>query len=183
MTPRIFLVDLDGPLADLEGEFLRRWQQEFPEEFFVPIEKRRSFFVYEEYPSHLKEKTADILKRDGFFRHLPVNQAGVQALQEIAALGHKIIICTSDIFANQTALTDKRAWVHKHLGLDLAKTMIFTRDKTLVRGNYLIDDKPIITGAMTPEWEHIIFDQPFNREINDKKRIAMDWANWKDILL
>ena len=44
MNPKIILTDLDGPLADFEGEFLRRWRERYPDEFFIPFEERRSFF-------------------------------------------------------------------------------------------------------------------------------------------
>ena len=45
----------------------------------------------------------------------------------------------------------------------------------------LIDNKPVITGVEAhPEWEHILYDRPYNREVN-KRRIT--WENWRDILL
>lgn len=40
--------------------------------------------------------------------------------------------------------------------------MIMTHDKTLVQGLVLVDDKPVITGALTPTWRHIIFDASYN---------------------
>lgn len=38
------------------------------------------------------------------------------------------------------------AWVEKHLGHDFLEQVILTRDKTLVTGDILIDDKPDILG-------------------------------------
>jgi hypothetical protein len=38
--------------------------------------------------------------------------------------------------------------------------VILTHDKTLVRGDVLIDDKPGITGNMIPAWKHLVFDSP-----------------------
>lgn len=179
---KIILVDLDGPLADLEGEFLKRWRGKFPNEFFVPLEKRRTFFFNDEYPEHLQEEAARIIATAGFFADLFPIQGGLNAIKEMVALNNKVVICTSDIYTNPTGLADKRAWVQKHLGHDLAKTMIFTRDKTLVRGDCLIDDKPEIAGLLTPDWKQIIFDQPFNRHITNKVRIKIDWSNWKEAI-
>ncbi len=183
LSSKIILVDLDGPLADLEGEFLHRWRTRFPGEFFVPFEERKTFFLREQYPEHLRAETDAILREDGFFANLPMVEGSREALYELRDTDHTIIICTSDIFANKTGLSDKRTWVQKHLGEDLAKTMIFTRDKTLIRGDYLIDDKPVIQGALEPTWEHVIFDQPFNRETSHKKRMKIDWSNWKELIL
>lgn len=179
----IILIDLDGPLADLEGEFLKRWKEKFPDEFFIPFDQRKNFFLNDDYPEHLRKKAADILEASGFFVELPPVSGGLDAVKKMAALGHKVFLCTSDIYMNKTGLADKRKWVEKYLGHDLAKGMIFTRDKTLVRGNYLIDDKPEITGILTPEWKHIIFDQPFNKNTAHKSRIKTDWSNWEDIIL
>jgi len=54
------------------------------------------------------------------------------------------------------------------------------KDKTLIIGDILIDDKPEIKGISTPNWEHIIFDQPYNKNITNKKRI--NWDNFKEVL-
>lgn len=178
---KIILVDLDGPLADLEGEFLRRWKQKFPGEFFVPFEQRKNFFLREDYPEELREKTNEILREDGFFANLPIVPGAREAILTLRATRYTIFLCTSDIFANKTGLRDKRTWVQKYLGEDFAKAMIFTRDKTLIRGDYLIDDRPAVQGALEPAWEHVIFDQPFNRDVVNKKRINIDWSNWKEL--
>lgn len=182
MSHKIILVDLDGPLADFEGEFLKKWRKQFPDEFFIPLEQRRKFFLNDDYPEHLREKVARIIATVGFFADPSPIPGSMDAIKKMVALDHKVLVCTSDIYTNTTGLADKRAWVQKYLGHDFAKTMIFTRDKTLVRGDYLIDDKPNIAGLLTPVWEHIIFDQPFNRTIADKARIKMNWSNWRKII-
>lgn len=62
----------------------------------------------------------------------------------------------------------------------IGSTILFlTNDKTIVKGDILIDDKPEPIGLEKPEWEHIIFDQPYNRYIKDKRRI--NCFNWKSI--
>ena len=38
------------------------------------------------------------------------------------------------------------AWVEKHLGHEFLEQIILTRDKTVVSGDILIDDKPDILG-------------------------------------
>ena len=39
MPTKIVLVDLDGPLADMEGGFLKIWREKFPKEFFIQIKE------------------------------------------------------------------------------------------------------------------------------------------------
>lgn len=182
MQSKIILVDLDGPLADFEGEFLKRWRKKFPDEFFIPFEERKTFFISNDYPENLRDKIIEIPLISGFFSNLPPVAESLKSVKEIAALGHKVFICTSDIYGSRTSLAEKRTWIQEYLGHDFAKTMIFTRDKTLIRGDYLIDDKPAITGLLEPDWKHIVFDQPFNRDVTDKARIKSDWSNWKEII-
>merc|ERR1712048_684490 len=45
------------------------------------------------------------------------------------------------------------------------KRLILTCDKTTVRGDFLIDDKPSICGSQQPLWTQIIFDAPYNRDV------------------
>jgi len=71
-------------------------------------------------------------------------------------------------------------WIEKHLGRDFTKRIILSKDKTLIRGHLLIDDKPVIENAETAEWEHIIYDCPYNQDVLYKKRLT--WMNWKEVL-
>src|SRR5688572_28485098 len=48
---KIILVDQDGPLADFELGFFRRWTAAFPGEFSIPPEKRETLKVKDQYPS------------------------------------------------------------------------------------------------------------------------------------
>lgn len=71
--------------------------------------------------------------------------------------------------------------MEEHLGRDFVKRLILTKDKTLVFGDFLIDDKPEIKGVKLPSWEHLIFDQPYNINIiNNKRRI--NWNNYREVL-
>ena len=83
-------------------------------------------------------------------------------------------ICTAPVNEYRYCVGEKIAWVEKHLGADWAKRVILTKDKTLVRGDILIDDKSHITGSLKPMWTHRIYDAPHNRHINAPQRIV--WA-------
>lgn len=67
------------------------------------------------------------------------------------------------------------------MGKEWVKRIILTLDKTMVTGDYLIDDKPHITGCeSSPTWTHILYDQPYNKEVN-KPRIV-NWTQWREII-
>lgn len=176
----LILVDQDGPLADFEGGFLRNWQKLFPKEFFIPLEERNIFYMREQYPSHLKEKVDSIYSSPGFFRNLEPTKGSIEAIKTLVALGYDVRICTSPLSRYENCVLEKFEWVEKHFGRAFTKRIILTKDKTMVRGDLLIDDKPEITGVFNPTWEHIIFDYPYNQHIQKNRRL--NWGNWKEIL-
>jgi 5'-nucleotidase len=172
----LVLVDMDGVLADFEGEFLRRWRKKFPRQIFYPLDKRDTFYVHEQYGKEMQDKVREITGAPGFFASLPLIADGDLALHTLLSLGHKVIICTSPLSSNPTCLQEKYDWVNRYLGKDLARSMIIIKDKTMVMGDILIDDRPEVVGAFKPTWEHVLFHAPYNKAVANKKRLH-HWGN------
>lgn len=173
------LIDMDGVIADFDGEFLKRWRERHPEKFFVPFDRRKSFYVLDEYPPELHPLVMDILTEPGFFRTMMPIAGAQEALLHMDALGPEIFLCTSPFSPYQNCVLEKFQWVENFLGTKWVDRIVLTKDKTLVRGDILIDDKPRITSLDTPSWEHILYDRPYNQG-GDKRRLT--WVNWKDVL-
>ena len=51
-------------------------------------------------------------------------------------------ILTRPSYMNPHCYTDKRLWVEKHLGIEVCRKLILCPDKSLVKGDYLVDDMP-----------------------------------------
>ncbi len=176
----IILIDQDGPLADFEKGFFENWRAKFPDEFFVPLNQRRTFYVRDDYPKNLHDKVESIYFAPGFFLNLlPVN-GSIKALKMLVEFGHDVRICTSPLSYYENCVLEKYQWVEKYLGRDFTKKIILSKDKTLVKRHFLIDDKPVIENAKTAEWEHIIYDYPYNQSVLDRKRLT--WMNWEEVL-
>src|SRR3989344_3001264 len=176
----IILIDQDGPLADFQGGFLEKWQARFPKEFFVPIHKRKNFYVRDDYPEDLRDKVETIYCEPGFFLNLQPVKGSIEAINVMLELGHDVRICTSPLSRYENCVLEKYQWVEKHLGGDFTKRIVLSKDKTIVRGKLLIDDKPAIEGGETAEWEHILYDCPYNQEVGNNRRLT--WVNWKNVL-
>ncbi|HEY4486736.1 MAG TPA: 5'-3'-deoxyribonucleotidase [Candidatus Paceibacterota bacterium] len=176
----IILVDQDGPLANFEQGFLDGWRFQFSDELFIPLEERKTFYLRDQYQKHLREKVESIYFAPGFYKNLPPVDGAIEAIKELVALGYEVMICTSPLGRYENCILEKYQWIEKYLGEDFTKKIILTKDKTLIRGDILIDDKPGVTGIFEPSWEHVIFDYPFNRPIIGKRRI--NWGNCKEIL-
>uniref|UniRef100_A0A670K026 5',3'-nucleotidase, mitochondrial n=1 Tax=Podarcis muralis TaxID=64176 RepID=A0A670K026_PODMU len=87
-----------------------------------------------------------------------------------------------------TSCTGSR-WIRlgeKHLGQEFLEQIVLTRDKTVVSGDLLIDDRPDIIGAeKSPSWEHILFTACHNKHLQlpPLRRRLHSWADdWKAIL-
>lgn len=176
----IILVDQDGPLADFEKEFLNMWRVRFPNEHFIPLHKRRTFYIRDDYPTKLRDKVESIYLAPGFYLNLPPVTGSVEALKKMIELGHDVYICTSPLSIYENCVLEKYQWVEKHLGEDFTKRIIFSKNKQIIRGQFLIDDKPTIIDDEKAEWNHILYDCPYNQEIKDKRRLT--WINWRKIL-
>jgi 5'-nucleotidase len=104
-----------------------------------------------------------------------------EALEEMQARGFEVFICSSPLDTYNNCVLEKYEWIEKVLGPTWVKQIILTKDKTIIKGDFLIDDKPLITGVQDPpEWEHIVFDRPYNRGAN-RRRIT--WNNWREVIV
>ncbi len=174
------LVDMDGVIADFEKGFLDSYRKSYPDKPFVPLEQRTSFHVKEQYPDELQPLVEGIYLAKGFYLGLPPIEGSLKALSELAARGDEVYICTSPLLRNAFCIQEKYEWIIKHLGKDWTKRMIVLKDKTIVHGDLLIDDRPDVIGVQQPTWKHILYSQPYNAQVNSKRR--MTWQNWKSVI-
>lgn len=179
MTNKRILIDMDGVIADFDGEFIKRWRERYPDQFYIPMHERTMFYVKDQYPQEYHPQLMEILLEPNFFRTMMPIEGGRKALHEMDALGLEVFICTSPFSSYENCVLEKYQWVDAYLGPQWTDRIILTHDKTLVRGDILIDDKPQVTGLDVPVWEHILYDRPYNQGL-EKKRLT--WANWKDVL-
>lgn len=169
------ICDLDGVIANW-GKQWDRYLDDITGTERIPRHHQQTTFDLKAGLDDDERKIVDdVMATPGFYADLePINGA-IEGLHYLDALGHDVTICTSPWIANPTCASDKLAWVRYHLGDDWAKRTVITFDKTIVRADFLIDDKPEVSGVMAPEWEHIVYDQGYNRGELDKRRL-MDWS-------
>ncbi|MFB6212499.1 MAG: 5'-3'-deoxyribonucleotidase [Candidatus Magasanikbacteria bacterium] len=176
----IILVDLDNVLADFEKGFYQEWVRRYPNRDVVPLEKRETFYIYEDYPEEFKKDVEEIYKSPSFVEELPAVPKSIESVKKMSSIGHEVFICSSPFVSSLESFSEKVRWVEKHLGEGFVRRTILTKDKTLIKGDILIDDNPNVEGFKNPEWSHFIFDRPYNREIKSKERIS--WGDWEKTL-
>lgn len=175
------LIDMDGVIADFEGEFLTRWRANHPEKIYIPHEERKGFYVSQQYPEEYRDFVEEIYLSPGFYQELPVMEGAIEALNYLVEKGHNVKICTSPMLPKfENCVLEKYNWMLKHFGNSWVERMILTKDKTMVRGDILIDDMPEIKGSLSPLWEHVLYNQHYNKDIEHKRRLT--WQNFKEVL-
>jgi len=75
----------------------------------------------------------------GFFLEIPPIQDGKHYLDDLSK-HFEVYILTRPSFKNPLCYTEKRYWVEKHLGMYYAERLFICPNKSLVKGDYLVDD-------------------------------------------
>lgn len=175
MTQLHFLFDQDGVLAHWGNGFSAHPAiAPFPN---IPRHADQRSFNLKEGLTPEEGMAVDEVFNTMSYGDLEPMEGAIEAYRHTVERGHIVHIATSPWWTNKKCLQDKSDWVEKHLGDDARRRMILTGDKTLLRADYLIDDKPSITGEYTPMWQQIIFDQPYNQGIRGLR--LMDWSQWE----
>ena len=168
LSPPIVLVDMDGCLVDWDAGFAAVWRDR------SPIIRSLSYAMEECVPPAFKQQAVEVFHSEGFFLSLPPMAGGVESLHALAAKGYRVFLCTSPVTTSQHCAGEKFEWVRRHLGPAWVPQVICTSDKTAVRGDVLVDDKPKIVGAHHPVWQQLMFDAPYNLKCTPYARIS----NW-----
>ncbi len=175
------LVDQDGVQANLMAGIVRDMRKYFPKFEVADVENQVNFNVFLNQPQEVCDALAWVMDRPGFYASLePIDGVG-QAMNEMLDAGYDVAICTAPWKTNPTCVQDKLEWIDKYLGNRWRERMVISRDKTRVRGDLLIDDKPKITGLHVPLWRQAYFTQPYNMMLTDKPHLVR-WADWPDLL-
>lgn len=174
------LVDMDGVIADFELAFLSIYRNRHPDKPFIPLEQRTNFYIMDQYPQELRPLIKDICFSKWFFLGLPPIEGSIKALLEMKSRGDEVYICSSPLLSNPYCIEEKYEWVKNYLGEKWIQNVVITKDKTIIHGDFLIDDKPEVKGIQTPTWEHVLYSQPYNMQIDSKRRLT--WKDWNEVI-
>ncbi|MFK8162596.1 MAG: 5'(3')-deoxyribonucleotidase [Lewinella sp.] len=128
------IIDMDEVMAD-----------NFPS-FYRAAEERFGIVVGPE--DHLGKKVYDlpglaevrnVLYEKGHFRHLPVIENAVEVIRELYEHYEVYIVTTATEF--RYSFLDKYEWLEEHFPFIHHSRIVFCGDKSIVHGDFMIDDK------------------------------------------
>lgn len=176
----LILIDQDGVLADFDQGVAQQWRWRFATDWPLQ-EPRRHFYLHDDLPQW-RDALHELYRSKGFFEQLPPVEGALAAVQTLLQAGLDVRICTSPMDEYRHCVGEKIAWVEQHLGSEWTRRVIVTKDKTWVRGDVLIDDKPQVSGSLKPVWQHWLYDRPYNRHLNQPRVCWQNEDSWRVLL-
>lgn len=171
---------MDGVIVD----FVNGWINSYEEKTGVKLEYPDEFLLERNYSGlagFKPELVNEIMLEKDFFLNLDPMPGAINALRILEKMpGVEAKICTAPKKGSIHCLGEKWEWTDYHLGKFWTDRFIGAYDKTLIYGDILLDDEPYKEGIVEPDWLHILYDHPYNRDI-DKLRVT--WENWPQLFL
>lgn len=126
----------------------------------------------------------DFLRIPGFHADLPwLDPEAPKVLRRLKVDGHRLVVATSP--ASWEAPRDKYSWCHTHLRIpgliDSMDDIMIGRDKSLLRGDVLIDDNPAHLDSF--KGTTIVYDQPWNRKYDKADYRVTNWSEVERVIL
>lgn len=169
-------VDMDEVIADALGEHLLRYNRQFSERLtradlngqwlsdFVPPERQQALFEY--------------MTSEDFFavlRVMPHAQRVLHRLQQ-----HYEIYIATAAMEIPSSFNAKFHWLKQHFPFIPASHIVFCGNKSILNGNFLIDDNPRQLRLF--QGEGILFSSPANVNVTGFRRVH-DWLEIEQLFL
>lgn len=129
MSKKILYVDMDDTICDYSGHLERQ--------------KRNTGL---DFPQG----------KLGFYFSIPALSEALCVVRNLS-LDYNIYILSAPSLVNTHCYTEKRLWLDYNLGKEYGEKLILSPDKSLLKGDYLIDDLPNGKGQENFEGELIVY--------------------------
>ncbi len=133
----------------IENKYLiDSWEKgDSPESWTSPFDRKRVYIdmdgvLCDFYGAFRERKTDNLLypqSKDGFFTNLKPIEGAIDAFSELEKY-FDVWVLTRPSVHNPLCYTEKRLWIENHLGFETCKKLIISPDKSLLKGDFLIDD-------------------------------------------
>lgn len=159
-TPTL-LLDMDGPLADFDVHFYNRCEGRYGFNVAGPHERTARYFTDHIPNRRHRAEARKMIDDAGWFRDLPVTPGALEGVDGLLAAGIDVWVCTKPLEVNPTCRDDKGAWLRRYFPM-LEHKLILAPDKSMIRGDILLDDAPHLKWLNRACWHPVVFTAPYN---------------------
>jgi 5'-nucleotidase len=164
------IVDMDDVLADATGKMIDLYEKEFGVR--VTRESMNHKEDREKFPDN-HDAVYRFVFQKGFFRTMTVNEHSQEVMKELNKKYDVFIVSSAMEFPN--SLSEKLEWLNEHFPFLHWKQFVFCGRKSIVHGDYMIDDLP--HNLETFNGEKLLYTAPHNMQYNHFKRVN----GWKEV--
>jgi 5'(3')-deoxyribonucleotidase len=168
---RIICVDMDEVIADALGEHLHRYNRDFRER--VTPGDLEGRWLWDFVPPERQQALSEYLMSEDFFAVLRVMPHAQRVLERLQSR-YEIYIATAAMEV-PSSFNAKFEWLKKYFPFIPASHIVFCGNKSILRGDYLIDDNPRQLRLF--RGEGILFSSPANANVTGFRRVH----NWLEI--
>ena len=176
---KIALFDMDGTLADYDGQLIRDLKKiASPNEPPIDEVGMHTAGGYIEARRHM------ITSQVGWWLKLKRFELGFDIIEECKKIGYEIVVLTKGPSTKYSAWSEKVEWCNKHLK-EYIKGVTITNDKGLVYGKVLVDDFPAYIEAWLkhrPRGLVIMPAHAHNKNYTNPNVIRYDGTNLDEVI-
>lgn len=155
MDKKVALLDVDGVLADFTGSLS------------LAIGYEGEFKTWElagTLPPDMLQKAQELMKVPGFWESLFLLPRATILVEGLRESGYRVVFVTAPSYCCDKWVDARKHWLEKYFK-PTVRDMVFTVDKSLVHGDFLVEDKLSNAQAWTDKWKTASFlvDRPYNQ--------------------
>jgi 5'(3')-deoxyribonucleotidase len=167
---------MDEVIADALGEHLLRYNRQFSERLTLADLNGR--WIWDLVPPERQQAIAEYVTSEDFFAVLRVMPHAQRVLARLQR-HYEIYIATAAMEV-PSSFNAKFHWLKQHFPFIPPSHIVFCGNKSILRGDYLIDDNPRQLRLF--QGEGILFNSPANINVTGFRRVH-DWLEIEQLFL
>lgn len=164
------IIDMDDVMADATGQFIDYYEKEFGLRIDRTILNGKG--EGEGFPAN-HDVIAGFPYRENFFRTMNVHDGCQEVMEKLNARYELYVVSAAMEFPQ--SLPEKLSWLKEHFPFLAWKQFVFCGSKSVVHGDFMIDDLP--RNLESFNGEKFLFTAPHNIHLNHYERLN----NWKEV--
>lgn len=178
----IIFIDMDNVLTNFTKAFVNACNEIYGDNIVFDNEKHNARWGVPSviYPEKSVEEHSAIVERvfstPGFWLNMNPIKGGPEAVKKLQDKGNKVYIVTMPWPTSISCFVEKYYWVKKHLPTVHPSHIIYCKDKELLEGDIIIDDRPNYLQKNGCRYT-VAMDYGYNRGI----QVDLRAHSWNDI--